>query len=141
MNPLIIQAEGMPKTQDSILNYQLAKDMHIPMTEQIPPLDNGIIIDCIYGTGFHAPFSPQARKYAQSINVSRLPVFALDIPSGVNADDGTFDEDAVKADFTISFDSLKPAHTLVSSLPFCGKIICASIGIPEHWRQEALKNS
>jgi len=63
------------------------------------------------------------------INQSKAVVYALDIPSGLNADTGDADEDTIRADFTIVFHQLKPAHLDEKCMSYCGQIICISIGI------------
>lgn len=68
---------------------------------------------------------------------SRFPVnpfvLAVDLPSGINTDTGEAAEGAVRADLTVTFDRCKPLHTVPSSAPFCGEIVCADIGIRDEW--------
>ena len=58
-------------------------------------------IDGAYGTGFRGSYdAPRCRP--------ALPVLAIDIPSGVDADTGEAPGDAVRADRTVTFAALKP---------------------------------
>jgi NAD(P)H-hydrate epimerase len=91
----------------------------------------GLIIDAIYGTGFHGELREPVRRITALINRSNAPVYALDIPSGLNGDTGEADQDTVRAECTIAFHRLKPAHDVEKCAEFCGRIVCISIGIEE----------
>lgn len=138
-NVTIVLSDGVVQTPDARLNLEKAKACGILVLDFAEEtaciaehLKSGtFIIDAIYGTGFHGILRPNMRLITKLINSSDCPVLSLDIPSGVNADSGEADPDAIRAAWTIVFDSLKPAHTLDSSALFCGKIVPVDIGIPE----------
>lgn len=134
----LVLVEGEPHTENSRYNRERAQQLHIPeiTPEKLksPVLFNGIVIDAIYGTGFHGALHKTARQAARWINAAPAAVFALDLPSGVSADSGECDGDAVRAGVTIAFDSLKPAHRMDSAAPFCGESVPVDIGIPEGCR-------
>ena len=131
----IILLEGEPKTEDAIKNFRICEIMDIPMFElQNKEIidsveDTDIIIDAVYGTGFHGELREPVRKAVRLINDSKAVTYALDIPSGLNGDHCTADPDTVLADETIVFHRLKSAHTDPKSAGCCGQIICISIGI------------
>ena len=129
-------AEGRPKTADAIKNKQICDAMSIPtvdLTEEqeirLSAEAADLIVDAIYGTGFHGELRDPVRRVARLINVSKAAVYALDVPSGLNGDTGEADEDTVRADGTIVFHRLKPAHTDERCAKYCGKTVCISIGI------------
>ncbi|MBC9249181.1 bifunctional ADP-dependent (S)-NAD(P)H-hydrate dehydratase/NAD(P)H-hydrate epimerase [Pseudomonas alcaligenes] len=67
----------------------------------------GVLVDGLLGTGFQGELrAPYAEAIAR-INGSGLPVLALDLPSGLHADNGLVAEQAVRADLTVSFIGLK----------------------------------
>jgi NAD(P)H-hydrate epimerase len=127
----LILAEGEPKTEDAIKNRRLCEEMAIPMSSEIRALNQeaDLIIDAIYGTGFHGGLREPVRSLIRQINRSDAKVWALDIPSGLNGDSCDADEDTVRADGTIVFHRLKPAHADAESRQYCGEIRCISIGI------------
>lgn len=88
-----------------------------------------LIVDAIYGTGFHGTLREPARTATRLISRSKAPVYALDIPSGLNGDTGEADEDTVRANCTVVFHRLKPAHACEAAGRYCGRIVCISIGI------------
>ena len=81
--------------------------------------DAAVIVDGILGTGIKG--APQARQAMaiQAINRSPRPVFALDAPSGIDADTGRIDGEAVAAQVTVALGwpklgtFLQPARTNV----------------------------
>lgn len=134
----LILAEGEPKTEDAIKNRRICGDMAIPAIEvpveqelEVLIKNADLIIDAIYGTGFHGGLREPVRLIAQKINRSRAAVYALDIPSGLNGDTGAADKDAIRADCTIVFHRPKPAHNDERCNIYCGNTVCISIGIEE----------
>ncbi len=132
----LILVEGEPKTVDAVKNRQICEAMAIPMIEMTEEKEVShsvevadLIIDGIYGTGFRGVLREPVRKLARMINRSKVPVSALDIPSGLNGDTGEADKDTVRADCTIVFHQRKPAHMDEKCSRYCGRIICISIGI------------
>lgn len=88
-----------------------------------------MIVDAIYGSGFHGEMDVRRRQITEKINSAIAAVFSLDVPSGINCDTGEAAQDAVNADFTIAFDSYKTAHLLPKYLPQLGQVTLGSIGI------------
>lgn len=88
-----------------------------------------IIIDAIYGTGFHGELSSGMGSVIDYVNDSDVTRVALDIPSGVNADTGEFGDTYFKAGVTLCFAAPKPAHVNEESKKCCGNIRICDIGI------------
>jgi NAD(P)H-hydrate epimerase len=134
----IVAVEGEPKTADAAENYQICLTMKLPIyfeddKKQIEAeiKNTDIVIDAIFGTGFHGALKEPVRTFVQEINSAEAAVYALDIPSGVNGDSGEADQDAVRADTTIVFHRMKPAHVNPEAISYCGQIVCVSIGIED----------
>lgn len=95
-------------------------------------------VDALYGTGFHGTLRPQGAAACALLERCRRDgalVFAVDLPSGCNADTGAAAPGAVRADVTVTFDSCKPVH--FSAPDHCGQVICADIGILDAWHPSA----
>ncbi len=137
-NVRIILISGQPKTEDAKKNMELCLALNIPIEDSPAKKDydaeiiasSDIIVDAIFGTGFHGGLNQTARIATQIINQANAQVFALDIPSGLNGDSAQAAEDAVHADYTIAFHRYKPVHLASESKPYCGKLTCVDIGIP-----------
>lgn len=135
---VVLMIDGLPKTADAHHNFELCRQAGIELlqfeTDKSAPLLEGadIIVDAVYGAGFHGCLKDRPRAAAQQINRAEGKVYALDLPSGVNADNGEADRSSVRADVTIVFDSYKCAHADPAAIAFCGRLYLADIGIPEH---------
>ena len=137
-NVAVILTDGAPKTGQAAVMLERIGDMDIAVVaygEDQPYLthrlaETDILIDAIYGTGFHGEFDERHRDICRLINGVDAETYALDIPSGVNADTGWADECAVRADATVVFDSDKPATAMPAAAAWCGEVIVADIGIP-----------
>lgn len=134
----LVLAEGEPKTADAATNKRICETMDLPMlslseADEIAAAMGkaNLIVDAVYGTGFHGELREPVREIALLINRSKAAVYALDIPSGLNGDTGEADPDTVRAGCTVAFHRLKPAHADERCAEYCGRIICVSIGIEE----------
>ena len=66
-----------------------------------------VVIDALFGTGFHGEPRPEAAGVIERINAAGAPVVAVDLPSGVNASTGEIEGAAVQADLTVTFHAAK----------------------------------
>lgn len=94
-----------------------------------------IIIDGLLGTGFSKPVKDPYKQWIETVNRSNLPVIALDIPSGFDADSGDGSESII-ADLSITMGLPKNGFLKDSAPNFCGTIKCIDIGIPSAFIEE-----
>lgn len=87
-----------------------------------------LIVDAIFGAGLSRDFPAD---WALAMRAAGCPVVAIDVPSGVDGNSGQPRGASVKADLTVTFFQLKPAHVLMPGRALCGEICLAGIGIPE----------
>ncbi|MCP5468939.1 MAG: NAD(P)H-hydrate dehydratase [Chlamydiales bacterium] len=52
------------------------------------PFEEGLIVDALFGTGFHGEMKEPYRSVIGRANASSLPIISIDIPSGVNGTTG-----------------------------------------------------
>jgi len=128
------EIKGDAKTNLLILEQGFVKTYPIKNIAQLKKLANNfkpdIIVDAIFGTGFSG--APRG-IYAEAINlINQISAFkvAVDIPSGVSADDGSVQGLAVKADVTVTMGLLKCGHLLFPGRNYCGDVWITDIGIP-----------
>ena len=145
----IIALGGEPKTETAYAMYQEVKDLaekrdklkihDVPIGADLHHLlklidDNDkptVVIDAVYGIGFHGALPKPIAQLFQNIKKLYAYNVAVDIPSGVYADSGEADPDAVQADLTITFASKKRCMLLDNSKKLCGKVSVCHIGIEE----------
>lgn len=89
-----------------------------------------LLLDAVVGTGFKPPLRGLATAVRDWINQSHVPVLAVDLPSGWDADSTQATvEGAFRADSVVTFTAPKLAH--VFGAMTTGPIVVANIGSPE----------
>ncbi len=109
-----------------------AKAARAAWTGPVEALDDGapapVLVDALFGTGLSRQLGDAIRKPLHRLAADARFVVAVDVPSGVAADDGA-DLGAVKADITVALAAAKPAHLLQPAAGLCGHVRVADIGI------------
>ncbi|WP_167957908.1 NAD(P)H-hydrate dehydratase [Anaerosporobacter faecicola] len=89
-----------------------------------------VIIDAIFGVGLSRPITGRYEQVIRMINEHRNTVYAVDIPSGIHADQGKIMNVAVKADYTVTFGVNKIGLVLYPGKEYAGNTVVADIGFP-----------
>lgn len=97
-------------------------------TEEI--INAKIIIDCVFGTGFHGEFSNNVKEVFSAVEKSLAYKIACDLPSGVNCENGFAASCTVHYDKTVSFHAAKLGCLLSPAKEYCGEIQVCDIKIP-----------
>jgi ADP-dependent NAD(P)H-hydrate dehydratase / NAD(P)H-hydrate epimerase len=82
----------------------------------------GLIIDGLFGIGLARAIEGVPAQWIARANASTLPVLALDIPSGLDADTGVARSPAIRASATATFIALKPGLLTGDGPDHCGTI-------------------
>jgi NAD(P)H-hydrate epimerase len=107
---------------------------HLIYHESKPIFRKGdIIIDALLGTGVNGNLRPPYDSIIKDINNSGMPVVSLDIPSGLNGNNGCSATDVVKADLTITMGLPKRGFLFHRGPELCGRLKCIDIGIPQNF--------
>ena len=102
----------------------------IPAVQNIHPVDTGdVIIDAIFGSGLNRKPEGLNADVIQHINRSGCEIIAIDIPSGVSADNSSADHTKVKVRHTLSFEQYKLAFMMPENEEACGEVHILSIGL------------
>jgi ADP-dependent NAD(P)H-hydrate dehydratase / NAD(P)H-hydrate epimerase len=89
----------------------------------------GLIVDALLGTGLNAPVRGLMADLIEMMNASGVPVLAVDIPSGLDADRGVVLGTAVKAALTVTFGYPKLGLVVAPGLAHVGRLEVVEIGI------------
>lgn len=100
--------------------------------------DIDLIVDGIFGSGLTRPLETWVYNIIHEVNFLNEDPFprprlrvAIDIPSGLNADNGDPLTIAVENDITVAFTAPKAANILPGAGIFNGELVVAQIGSPQ----------
>jgi len=137
---IYLLGESQNLSSDAYANYLILEKMKanlFPLSVDknfdrlmITLLSSDLIIDAIYGIGFRGSLDDFETRVIQMVNLSKAPIVAVDIPSGVEADTGKVHGTAIKADYTVTFARPKMGQILEPGQDYMGKLIVADISIP-----------
>ncbi len=123
-----------PWTGDAALARQFWNGPIVPLTQQaLTRVD--LIIDGLFGAGLTRALDASTQALVHSINdfveQTGIKLLAIDLPSGVNGDNGAVMGAAIAADVTVTFFCHKPGHLLLPGRDLCGQIQVEQIGIDQ----------
>jgi ADP-dependent NAD(P)H-hydrate dehydratase / NAD(P)H-hydrate epimerase len=100
--------------------------------------DADVVIDALFGTGFHGAPREEAARQIRAMNGAGRPVVAVDIPSGIDASTGEVPGEAVRASLTVTFHGLKVGHEVAPGRFHAGEVVVADIGLEPVETEHAL---
>src|SRR5919201_3767265 len=94
-------------------------------------LDKGadVVIDALFGTGFHGEPRSEAAEQIERINALGIPVVAVDLPSGVDASTGEIAGAAVRANVSVTMHGQKIGLVVAPGRFHAGEVEVADIGL------------
>ncbi len=107
-------------------------------------LDRNLVIDALFGIGMTRPLAEGVLPPDILMRWPARRVVAVDVPSGLNADNGVSMSPHFRADMTVTFHRPKPGHFLGDGPEHCGQIVVADIGLipveepKTFWRAEVI---
>ena len=127
--------------------YRLLNETKVPMfdimsEDDFPPInDNDIIVDAIFGSGLNRPPQGMTADLISYLNQSHAIRIAIDIPSGLFADQPSALGFIFKADYTLSFQFPKLAFLMPENDPYVGRFEILNINLhPEYIDEVATPN-
>ena len=104
-------------------------DPVLDLAEARPDLA-GLVVDALFGTGLGRDLEGAVAAAVDRVNAAGVPVLAVDVPSGIDADTGLVRGTAVRATATLALAARKPGHLAGPGRAHAGRVEVADIGIP-----------
>ena len=127
---------------DAMVNLEIIGNMKLPIEQldltavNLPDIintltaDSDMIVDAIFGTGLQGELHPQHANLITCINARKLPIIAVDIPSGLDCDTGLPLPISIEAQATVTFVAVKKGFAeCTESARATGELYIASIGV------------
>lgn len=129
---VILLAVPEKYTGEARLAYDFAVQEGVPISPfgaaTAPSI--GVVVDALIGIGLQEAVRPEAALVIDQINNTGLPVLALDIPSGLDADSGKSHGAVVNATLTITFIGIKRGLLTGRGPAVCGEVVLSDLAIP-----------
>ena len=90
---------------------------------------NSVIIDCLFGIGLNRKVKGMYKNIIKKVNNSKQYVISIDIPSGINGNNGKIMGEAIKANSTYTLHAKKIGLTVNYGMKYSGKVSIIDIGI------------
>ncbi|MBN8858187.1 MAG: NAD(P)H-hydrate dehydratase [Sphingobacteriales bacterium] len=114
----------------SRLQQEKQETIYINSEKDFPPIPEGsIIVDALYGYGLNRRLEGMTAALVEHLNASGNTIIAVDMPSGLFADQSSSGNAVIKATYTLSFQVMKLAFLLPENAPFTGSIHIIDIGL------------
>ncbi|MBV8520467.1 MAG: NAD(P)H-hydrate dehydratase [Acidobacteria bacterium] len=125
---------------DARTNLDICERLGIPIfaiadeadieTELAHVADCDVLVDALFGTGLNRPPAGVHAGVIRALAELRIPVLAIDLPSGLDASSPAPFEPCVQAEVTVTFAAPKLCHVFEPAALYCGEVIVADIAIP-----------
>ncbi|MBF0468050.1 MAG: NAD(P)H-hydrate dehydratase [Desulfamplus sp.] len=130
-------SKGVVTIKENLLQKEIIRDsvFEIPDLKTFRKYRNiisshHIFVDGILGTGLNSDVRGFLKEVIETVNSLSKPVFSIDIPSGLNADNGQPMGISIKATATATFGFAKTGHLLYPGKELSGTLEIIDIGIP-----------
>lgn len=129
---LVLVGNRLKATEQNKKQQEILKAYHIPIYETIPvEKEYDMVLDAIFGVGLTRMIEGSYREVIGQLNKLSGYKIAIDIPSGVSADNGVILGTAFMADKTITFAFDKVGLHLWPGNTAAGDVVLKEIGITE----------
>jgi len=109
-----------------------APENDLPRLERVLGQNPALIVDGLFGIGLDRPLTGDWQKIIAAVNQSGIPVLAVDVPSGLNADTGdpASPGQAIKAAVTLTVGAPKSGLLAPNAWPFVGRLeVAGDVGL------------
>jgi NAD(P)H-hydrate epimerase len=93
--------------------------------------DADLIVDALLGTGITGAIRGVSADLLKAMNRTKLPIIAMDVPSGLNSDTGMCDLNTPTCITTFNFGTRKRGCYFGDGPDRCGEIVIVDLGFPK----------
>lgn len=119
--------EDLPPAAQHAALEALAAGVPCQCIDEPIDIEAELIVDALLGIGLKGKVSGPIATAISQINDSELPVLAIDVPSGLDADRGLVMGLCVRASATVTFIGLKLGQLTLDGPDYCGQLICHNL--------------
>jgi ADP-dependent NAD(P)H-hydrate dehydratase / NAD(P)H-hydrate epimerase len=113
--------EQIEDRKTEILNVT-APETDLPKLRELLRQKFALIIDGLFGIGLDRPLDEHWIKLISTVNETKIPILAVDTPSGLNGETGTAEGAAIEATITLAVGAPKAGMLTQSAWPFVGRL-------------------
>ena len=116
-------------TEETRRQIGIVKKYKIPIVSELPKKSYDLVIDSLFGIGLARNL--EGRYYELILQLNQMTGFkmAVDIPTGISADNGQIMGTAFRADVTVTFGFAKIGQILYPGAQYTGRLAVKDIGI------------
>ncbi len=119
------------KSELNMLQTEICQAYGMFYAGDVTSYEYDMVVDALFGIGLSRDLDEESCTLTEVVNNLGCPVLSVDIPSGIDADNGRIMGAAIKADVTVTFGFEKIGMYRYPGKQYCGKIKVAPIGITQ----------
>jgi len=135
---VVLVADPAKVTGDALTNLHIVQKLGLPLhvLRSAEPLHSiwanrwDIVVDALLGVGVTGEVRGLVGETIRFLGECPVPVVAVDVPSGIDADTGAVCGCAMRATLTVTFGAMKVGLAVYPGVEFAGEVVVADIGIP-----------
>ncbi|HTV62378.1 MAG TPA: NAD(P)H-hydrate dehydratase [Verrucomicrobiae bacterium] len=102
----------------------------LPKFQELLKKKFALIVDGLFGIGLNRPLDEDWQKFIAAVNASKIPILAVDVPSGLNGETGEPMGAAIEAVLTLTVAAPKAGMLAPSAWPYVGRLeVLDSVGL------------
>nr|NDG08347.1 NAD(P)H-hydrate epimerase [Oxalobacteraceae bacterium] len=128
----VLMADPQRLPTDALAAYQRARGAKVQFVDRFDVTAHwALAIDGLFGIGLARPLAGPFAAAVEQINALNCPVLAIDVPSGLDADNGGVlgGALAVRADTTLTLIADKPGLHTGCGRDYAGKVVVDALGL------------
>lgn len=117
-------------TEEAARQLTICRGYQVKIAEEFFELsDCKVLVDAVFGVGLSRKITGTYADVIRKMNTLSASKLAVDIPSGISADNGSIHGIAFQADMTVTFSYAKVGQMVFPGKAYCGTLYVKDIGI------------